>query len=138
MFIEDIPDAVRTICDGWLDATSDRQELQQEIEAARRAGRAGTFDIQREVSPDVAERVRALGVKGCRRCTPKASATTPTSRWPRHVLGYVGRDNKGLGGLEGDLRPRSSAARKAGSCSQVGLATHSVMAVREARAGDRR
>jgi cell division protein FtsI (penicillin-binding protein 3) len=55
--------------------------------------------VARKVSPDEEQRVRALGIKGIgvvkenRRFYPKRELLS-------HVLGYVGVDNAGLGGLE--------------------------------------
>jgi cell division protein FtsI (penicillin-binding protein 3) len=75
----------------------DAQERAQIVKNLKRSGQFAY--IARKVSPEEEERVRALGIKGIgvakesRRFYPKRELLA-------HVIGYVGTDNAGLGGLE--------------------------------------
>jgi cell division protein FtsI (penicillin-binding protein 3) len=92
----DNPDKVAQLVCGALDDCSprDRQEMAQGLR------RDSQFVyLARKVSPDEAQRVKALELKGVgfikesRRYYPKKELAA-------HVLGYVGLDNTGLAGLE--------------------------------------
>jgi cell division protein FtsI (penicillin-binding protein 3) len=71
--------------------------------------RAGVYDrltkkkpfqyVKRHVSPDEAQRVRALGLDGIGFMT-ESHRFYPNRKLLGPILGYVGLDNKGLGGLE--------------------------------------
>jgi len=93
--IED-PDGVATALCGALEGcNADRR-----TEVAKRLRRRGAFVfVARQVSPSVARKVKDLGLPGVmllkesRRYYPKAELAA-------HVVGYVGLDNVGLGGIE--------------------------------------
>jgi len=78
-------------------AHCDAQDRAQIVKNLKRSGQFAY--IARKVSPEEEERVRALGIKGIgvakesRRFYPKRELLA-------HVIGYVGTDNAGLGGLE--------------------------------------
>jgi cell division protein FtsI (penicillin-binding protein 3) len=85
----------------------------EKLAIAKSLRRSGQFAyIARKVSPDEERRVRGLGLKGIgvikesRRFYPKREMLA-------HVLGYVGLDNVGLGGLESayDAQIRGRAGR---------------------------
>jgi cell division protein FtsI (penicillin-binding protein 3) len=93
--VEDIGDAARLVCAALEGCDArDRQEM------AKNLRRDSQFVyLARKVSPDEAQRVRALKLKGIaflkesRRYYPKKELAS-------HILGYVGLDNTGLAGLE--------------------------------------
>jgi cell division protein FtsI (penicillin-binding protein 3) len=103
------PDGVAaTIC-GALD----RCDAAEKLAIAKNLRRKGQFAwIARKVSPDEERRVRALALEGIgffkesRRFYPKRELLA-------HVLGYVGLDDAGLGGLESayDVQIRGRAGR---------------------------
>jgi cell division protein FtsI (penicillin-binding protein 3) len=78
-------------------AHCDAQDRAQIVKNLKRSGQFAY--LARKVSPEEEERVRALGIKGIgvakesRRFYPKRELLA-------HVIGYVGMDNAGLGGLE--------------------------------------
>jgi cell division protein FtsI (penicillin-binding protein 3) len=93
--IEDEVTAVARLCQALRDCTSRERQVLLDRLGQRRA-----FSyVRRQVSPEEARRVAALGLDGIgflkesRRFYPKKELAA-------HVLGYVGVDNKGLGGLE--------------------------------------
>ena len=89
--VERPDDAARALA-GVLDATPEQL-------AAKLAKDAGFVWLQRKVEPEVAARVRGLKVSGIhfvaetKRFYPKGSLAAP-------LLGYVGTDDRGLGGVE--------------------------------------
>jgi len=93
--VEDSERTARLVCDA-LDHC-DAAERQAIAKSIRRKGQFAY--IARKVSPEEEQRVRALELKGIgvmkesRRFYPKRDLLA-------HVLGYVGLDNAGLGGLE--------------------------------------
>ncbi len=93
--IADVKAVVKALC-GALDdcSASDRKELQD------RLGRKGAFAfVQRFVSPQAAARVAALELEGIG-FMPENKRFYPNKELGGQVLGYVGVDNIGLGGLE--------------------------------------
>ena len=90
------PDKVAQLVCGALDDCSarERQEMAQDLRRDTQF-----VYLARKVSPDEAQRVKALELKGVgfikesRRYYPKKELAA-------HVLGYVGLDNTGLAGLE--------------------------------------
>ena len=93
--IEDPEAVAATIC-----AALDRCDAAEKVAIAKNLRRKGQFAwIARKVSPDEERRVRGLEIKGIgffkesRRFYPKRELLA-------HVLGYVGLDDAGLGGLE--------------------------------------
>lgn len=122
--VEDPAEAARLVCEA-LDTC--QPELRGEM-ADRLRRRAQFVYLARQVSPDAAARVRALDLGGIvviresRRYYPKRELAA-------HVLGFVGLDNVGLGGIESrfndrirgregrllvqaDARPRAMAVRE--------------------------
>jgi cell division protein FtsI (penicillin-binding protein 3) len=99
--IED-PDKVAQLVCGALDGCSAR-ERQEMAQGLRRDSHFAY--LARKVSPDEAQRVKALELKGVgfikesRRYYPKKELAA-------HVLGYVGLDNTGLAGLESTYDPQ--------------------------------
>ena len=96
--LEDIPEAVRLLCGAIGCDFKKRVELQRELVAYAEAGKEYIV-IERELSPDLADRVRALPIKGIG-LVPESKRYYPNRSLAAHVLGYVGRDNIGLAGLE--------------------------------------
>jgi cell division protein FtsI (penicillin-binding protein 3) len=96
--VEDGPKTVRLVCEAVRCDVRRRLELEKEIVDLAAAGRAYIV-IQREVSPDLADRVRALDLNGVG-LYPESKRYYPNKSLAAHVLGYVGRDNVGLAGLE--------------------------------------
>jgi cell division protein FtsI (penicillin-binding protein 3) len=93
--IEDPDGVAAAIC-----AALDRCDAAEKVAIAKNLRRKGQFAwIARKVSPDEERRVRGLEIKGVgffkesRRFYPKRELLS-------HVLGYVGLDDAGLGGLE--------------------------------------
>jgi cell division protein FtsI (penicillin-binding protein 3) len=90
------PDAVAAAVCRAL-AHCDGQDRAVIVKSLKRSGQFAY--LARKVSPEEEERVRALGIKGIgvakesRRFYPKRELLA-------HVIGYVGMDNAGLGGLE--------------------------------------
>ncbi len=91
----------------------DRCDAAEKVSIAKSLRRKGQFAwVARKVSPDEERRVRALEIKGIgffkesRRFYPKRELLA-------HVLGYVGLDDSGLGGLESayDVQVRGRAGR---------------------------
>ncbi len=109
--IEDPGQTVRQVCEEIGCDFKRRYELEKEIVELNRAGKAYVV-IQREISPDVAERVRALNLTGVG-LYPESKRYYPNKSLAAHVLGYVGRDNVGLAGLEAtyDLLIRGKEGR---------------------------
>ena len=93
--IDDPGDAAARLCRALTDCdAAERQTIEKSL---RRKGQFAY--VARKVTPDEEQRVRALGLKGIgvikesRRFYPKRELMA-------HVVGYVGTDNAGLGGLE--------------------------------------
>ena len=81
-------------------AALDRCEAADRQAIAKSLRRTGQFAyLARKVSPDEEQRVRALGLKGIG-VTKESRRFYPKRELLAHVLGYVGVDNVGLGGLE--------------------------------------
>ena len=96
------PDKVAQLVCGALDDCSARER--QEMAQSLRRDTQFAY-LARKVSPDEAQRVKALELKGVgfikesRRYYPKKELAA-------HVLGYVGLDNTGLAGLESTYDPQ--------------------------------
>ncbi len=93
--IDDAAGAAAQVC-GALDAcTAERRQA-----IAKSLGRHAPFAyIARQVTPEEARRVRALGLPGIT-LLKESRRYYPNSELAAHVVGYVGLDNVGLGGIE--------------------------------------
>jgi len=89
-------DAVAAAVCGALDEcdAADRQAMAKKL----RGGGQFTY-LQRKVSPDEEQRIRELKLKGVA-FLKESRRYYPNKELAAHVLGYVGLDNAGLGGLE--------------------------------------
>ena len=93
--VDDPQDESAKICGALDDCTADRRQA-----ILKSLSRKGPFAyVARQISPEEARRVRTLSLPGLilmkesRRYYPKLELAA-------HVLGYVGLDNVGLGGIE--------------------------------------
>jgi cell division protein FtsI (penicillin-binding protein 3) len=93
--IDDPADVAAQVC-GALDGCG--AERRQAI-ARSLARRAPFAYIARQVTPDEARRVRALALPGVT-LLKESRRYYPNSELAAHVIGYVGLDNVGLGGIE--------------------------------------
>jgi cell division protein FtsI (penicillin-binding protein 3) len=71
---------------------------EKDIDARFNASRHFAW-VARKVTPDIANRVKQLNLKGIY-LQPEFKRFYPNGDLGSHVLGYVGTDDKGLGGLE--------------------------------------
>ena len=94
----DVPRTVRLICDELGCRANRRLELEKEIVRLATVSKK-YFEFQRDVSPDIAERIAKLKLTGVG-VYPVSKRYYPNKSLAAHLLGYVGRDNKGLAGLE--------------------------------------
>jgi cell division protein FtsI (penicillin-binding protein 3) len=86
---------VKQLCDALGDcAARERQRLLE------RFGRQRAFAyVRRQISPEAARRVAALGLDGIG-FIKESRRFYPNTQLASHVLGYVGIDSNGLGGIE--------------------------------------
>jgi cell division protein FtsI (penicillin-binding protein 3) len=86
---------VKKLCDAFRDCTAkERQTLLE------RLGKQKAFAyVRRQVSPEDARRVAALGLDGIG-FIKESQRFYPNRELGAHVLGWVGLDNTGLGGIE--------------------------------------
>jgi cell division protein FtsI (penicillin-binding protein 3) len=93
--IDDTAAVAAQICGALEDCTADRQ-----AGLVKSLSRKSSFAyVARQVSPDEAKRVRALGLPGIT-LFKESRRYYPNSDLAAHVIGYVGLDNVGLGGIE--------------------------------------
>ena len=93
--IEDAADTTAQVCRALADCDADkRQAIRRSL--ARRSEFAW---LDRQVSPDQAARLDALRLPGIR-LLPAPRRYYPKLELAAHVLGFVGVDNEGLGGVE--------------------------------------
>jgi cell division protein FtsI (penicillin-binding protein 3) len=93
--IDDEAAVVAKLCDAFGDCTkSERQELIERLKRQRNFAY-----VRRQVSPDEAERVKALNLDGID-FQKESRRYYPNKELASHLLGFVGLDNKGLGGIE--------------------------------------
>jgi cell division protein FtsI (penicillin-binding protein 3) len=106
--VENPDKAVRQIC-AALDAC-DGAKL-KDLAAKLKENRDFVW-LERQLSPNAARRIRALGLKGVA-FHKESRRYYPNLELAAHVLGYVGIDNVGLGGLEAayDARIRGKVGR---------------------------
>lgn len=83
--------------------------LQQEAAAIKEKliKDSGFVYLARKVDPPVAEQVRDLGIPGVE-LLPESKRFYPAGSLASHVIGFVGIDNQGLGGLENQYDKRLS------------------------------
>jgi cell division protein FtsI (penicillin-binding protein 3) len=93
--IDDPRGAARKLCDALADCDGrERQAL-----ADRLSQRKAFAYVRRQVAPDQARRVADLNLDGVG-FTKESKRFYPNKELAAHLLGWVGIDNKGLGGLE--------------------------------------
>jgi cell division protein FtsI (penicillin-binding protein 3) len=93
--IDDPGDVAAQICRALDDCTGDKQ-----AQIARSLSTKKSFAyVARQVSPDEAKRVKALALPGIT-LYKESRRYYPNSELAAHVIGYVGLDNVGLGGIE--------------------------------------
>ncbi len=90
------------------DAIDCSDETREAIEA-KLSGSGGFAYVKRQATPDMANRVAQLDLTGVG-FVPESRRYYPNGELAAHVLGYVGIDNQGLGGIEStydsDIRGR--------------------------------
>lgn len=93
--IDDANDVVAQLCRVFEDCTAEER-----IALVKRLGRSNYFAyVRRQVSPEIAKRVAELNLRGIG-SRKESRRYYPNSELAAHVLGFVGVDNKGLGGIE--------------------------------------
>jgi cell division protein FtsI (penicillin-binding protein 3) len=91
----DQQEAVTRLCGALGDCTAkERQELADRLKRQRNFAY-----VRRQVSPDEAKRIATLNLDGVG-FMPESRRFYPNRELAAHLLGFVGIDNKGLGGLE--------------------------------------
>jgi cell division protein FtsI (penicillin-binding protein 3) len=86
--------------------TDPEDALTSEAQIAERLGNGHSFAwVARRVSPEAAARVKALGIKGVY-SQKEFQRFYPDNQIAAQVLGYVGVDDNGLGGLEQKFEPQ--------------------------------
>lgn len=106
--VKDPTETARALCRVFTDCTT-----KETADIASRLGRTTYYEfIRRGVSPDTARRVMALKLPGVR-LDSETKRYYPKRELASHVLGFVGRDNNGLGGVEQafDAKIRGKAGR---------------------------
>lgn len=102
--IEDKDAAAKTLATIVHIRPEDRQTTEQEIAKRLAAGREFAW-VARRVNPDVAAKVKALNMKGIY-FQKEFKRFYPDNLMAAQVLGYVGTDDTGLGGLERKFEPQ--------------------------------
>jgi cell division protein FtsI (penicillin-binding protein 3) len=93
--IDDEASVVAKLCDALGDCTkSERAELIERLKRQRNFA-----FIRRQISPEEAQRVKALNLDGID-FQKESRRYYPNKELAAHLLGFVGLDNKGLGGIE--------------------------------------
>ncbi|MEO6237249.1 MAG: hypothetical protein ABIQ52_09650, partial [Vicinamibacterales bacterium] len=93
--VDDPADVAARVCAALDSCTADRRGA-----FARSLARRAPFAyLARQVTPEEAKRVRALGLPGIT-LLKESRRYYPNSELAAHVVGYVGLDNVGLGGIE--------------------------------------
>jgi len=93
--IDDPDDVAAQVCHALAGCGPDRRQA-----IAKSIGKKGSFAyVARQVSPDEARRVRDLGLPGIT-LLKESRRYYPNTELAAHVIGYVGVDNVGLGGIE--------------------------------------
>ena len=105
--IDDKQAAARTLAPLVHTDPEDKQTTDSEIAARLNAGHNFAW-VARRVSPEVAAAVKALNLKGIY-FQKEFQRFYPDNQIAAQVLGYVGVDDNGLGGLEEKFEPSSTA-----------------------------
>jgi cell division protein FtsI (penicillin-binding protein 3) len=93
--IEDVPETVAQLCEALRDCSPDRR-----ASLLKNLTRKGQFAyLERQLSPEQVPRLEALKLTGVR-VQPQPRRYYPKVDLAAHVLGFVGLDNEGLGGVE--------------------------------------
>ena len=93
--IDDPGDVGAQVCRALENCDADRR-----AQIVKNLSRKSSFAyIARQVSPEEAKRVKALGLPGVT-LFKESRRYYPNSELAAHVIGYVGVDNNGLGGIE--------------------------------------
>ena len=93
--IDDPDDVAAKICKALDDCTADKQ-----AGIVKSLSRKSSFaNVARQISPEEAKRVKALALPGIT-LFKESRRYYPNSELAAHVIGYVGLDNVGLGGIE--------------------------------------
>jgi cell division protein FtsI (penicillin-binding protein 3) len=106
--IDDPGDVAAQLCGALDDCDKERRQgLTKKL-----TGRGAFAYVARQVSPEEARRVRALDLPGIT-LLKESRRYYPNSELAAHVVGYVGVDNVGLGGIESayDSQIRGSAGK---------------------------
>ena len=106
--IDDPGDVAAQLCGALDDCDKERRQgLTKKL-----TGRGAFAYVARQVSPEEARRVRALDLPGVT-LLKESRRYYPNSELAAHVVGYVGIDNVGLGGIESayDSQIRGSAGK---------------------------
>ena len=109
--IEDEAATVKKLCAAFGDCTAkEKQDLVDRLKRQRHFAY-----VRRQVSQDVAAKVTALNLDGIG-FIKESHREYPNNELLSHVLGFVGLDGKGLGGLEsaydGSIRGKDGQARE--------------------------
>jgi len=93
--IDDPADVAAQVCHALDNCNTDRRQAL----AKSLARRAPFAYVARQVTPDEARRIKALDLQGIT-LLKESRRYYPNSELAAHVVGYVGLDNVGLGGIE--------------------------------------
>lgn len=93
----DVADAAATTAQ--LCGVMSCSDAQKNVIETRLAGTGAFAFVRRQVSPHVAQGIAELDLKGIG-FLPESRRYYPNGALAAHVLGYVGTDNQGLGGIE--------------------------------------
>ena len=99
--VKDAPKTARLVCQALDECDSARERSLADVLASR----ARFHFVERHVTDEAARRVRALKLEGIG-LTKESRRYYPNKYLASAVLGYVGLDNQGLGGLEATFDSR--------------------------------
>jgi cell division protein FtsI (penicillin-binding protein 3) len=106
--IEDPVEAARLLCEALDDCGPERRQALQHALRRRQTADGRLVRhvfVEQQVSPPVARRVKALDLRGVI-LYAESRRYYPNRLLGANFIGYVGRDNKGLGGLESKFDSR--------------------------------
>ena len=93
--IDDAPGTIARLCGAFGDCTE--RERQAFLERFQKRNQFAW--VRRQIAPDDAKRVEALGLEGVG-FVKETKRFYPNKELAAHLVGYVGVDNKGLNGIE--------------------------------------